>query len=81
MLVIAELPETLNRAFESRCPNHLCEYAYNVASPFNHFYHEHHILRESDKELQASWLQLSRITLSVLDLVLHLLGVEAPERM
>jgi len=81
LLMIAELPDALTRAFENRAPNHLCEYAYNVASPFNNFYHEHHIMREEDKRRQTSWLGLSRATLKALELAMDLLGIEVPERM
>lgn len=81
LLMIAQLPDVLNRAFENRAPNYICEYAHNVASPFNNFYHAHHIMREKNKQLQASWLGLSKVTLAVLDLVIDILGIEIPERM
>ncbi|MEE8399218.1 MAG: arginine--tRNA ligase, partial [Desulfobacterales bacterium] len=81
LLMIAQLPDMVDRAFENRAPNYLCEYAYNIASPFNNFYHEHHIMREENQELQASWLGLSTVVLSVLERVLNMLGIEIPQRM
>ncbi|MDJ0753066.1 MAG: arginine--tRNA ligase [Ardenticatenaceae bacterium] len=78
---LLELPETLEYAFETRAPNHLCDFAYNLATLFNRFYREHHILTESDKARQASWLGLSRLTADVLTLTLDLLGISVPERM
>lgn len=80
-LKLAELPELLSGAFENRAPNHLCEYAYNMASQFNSFYHNHHILREQDASRQASWLTLAKTSLSALELILDLLAIEVPERM
>jgi arginyl-tRNA synthetase len=81
LLKLAELPDLLNLAFEKRAPNYLCDYAYNLASSFSSFYHEHHILREENEAQRASWLELSRVSLAVLELVLDLLGIEIPERM
>lgn len=81
MLYLARLPEVLERAFELRAPNHIAEYAYDLATQFNRFYEECHILREPDPARQASWLTLVDLTLRELTLVLDLLGIEVPERM
>jgi arginyl-tRNA synthetase len=80
-LKLAELPSLLSFAFDSRAPNYLCDYAYTLASLFTRFYHDHHILREPDAARRASWLELARLLLAVLELVLDLLGMEVPERM
>jgi arginyl-tRNA synthetase len=81
LLKIAELPTMLKTAFALRAPHYLCDYTYTLASLFTRFYHDHHILREPDAARQASWLELSRISLTVLAQVLDLLGIEIPERM
>lgn len=81
LLKLAELPDSLTLAFEKRAPNYLADYAYNLASLFTRFYHEHHILREENETRRASWLGLSALSLAGLELVLDLLGIEAPERM
>ena len=80
-LYLARLPEVLDRTFELRAPNHVAEYAYELATQFNRFYEECHILRESDPTRQASWLTLVDLTLRELTLLLDLLGIEIPERM
>lgn len=81
MLKVAELPEMLALAFDTRAPNHLCEYAYDLAALLNRFYHEHHVLSESSAPQQASWLGLLRLSLSALELILDILGINVPERM
>lgn len=81
MLKIVELSDVLCRAWDGRAPNHLCEFGYNLATTFNRFYHEHHILSERDAARQASWLALSACCVRVLELTLDLLGIEVPERM
>ncbi len=81
MLYLARLPEVLERAFDLRAPNHIAEYAYDLATQFNRFYEECHILREEDPAVQASWLTLVELTLEEMILLLDLLGIEVPERM
>ncbi|MFN8486313.1 MAG: arginine--tRNA ligase [Caldilineaceae bacterium] len=80
-LKLAELPEVLNLAFVERAPNHLCEYAYTLATTFNRFYRDHHILSEANPAQQASWLALADCSVAVLEQVLDLLGIQTPARM
>lgn len=80
-LKLLELPDLLDYAFDQRAPNHLCDYAYNLAIAFNRFYRAHHILNEKDAAQQASWLGVAQLTVNVLELVLDLLGISVPERM
>lgn len=81
MLKLSELPDVLELAFTGRAPNHLCEYGFSLATAFNRFYHEHHVLREEDTARQASWIALSEVFVRTLGLTLELLGIEVPERM
>jgi arginyl-tRNA synthetase len=81
MLALAELPDAVNRAWDARMPSQLCEFGYVLATAFNRFYHEHHILTEPNLELRGSWLALTRFCVSVLERTLDLLGVAVPERM
>ncbi len=81
MVCVALFPEAVGRAIEGRAPNHVAEYAYNLATDFNRFYDSCHILREEDKDRQASWLTLVSMTLATLERSLDLLGIEVPDRM
>ena len=81
MLRMLQLPEVTGRAVELRAPNHLAEYAYELASDFSRFYEACHILTEPDSRRRASWLALVRANRCTLALLLDLLGIEVPERM
>lgn len=81
MLTLLRLPEVVERAADLRAPNHVAEYAFEIASAFNRFYDVCHILSESDPGQRASWLTLCRLTLDSLVRLLDLLGIEVPERM
>jgi arginyl-tRNA synthetase len=80
-LEIAKLPDAVHAAFDARAPNHLADYAYQLATLFNRFYKDHHILREENVAQRSSWLSLVSVTARVLELVLDLLGIRVPERM
>ncbi len=81
MLLLTGLPDALQQAYDTRMPNHLADYAYALANEFNRFYNTCHILREENAGVQSSWLALTHLVRRVMELVLHLLGIEIPERM
>jgi len=81
VLRLLQLPEVIDRAMELRAPNHLAEFAYEVAADFSRFYEACHILTEPDPAVQSSWLRTVRTARRVLELLLDLLGIEVPARM
>jgi arginyl-tRNA synthetase len=81
MLELLRLPEVVGRAIDLRAPNHVAEFAFDLAGKFNRFYDTCHILSETDKGRRGSWLSLSTWALSALDRLLDLLGIEVPDRM
>jgi arginyl-tRNA synthetase len=81
MLELFRLPEVVERTIELRAPNHVAEYAHSVAGAWNRFFETCHILSEPDPDRQASWLRLATWTESTLETLLHLLGIEVPDRM
>jgi arginyl-tRNA synthetase len=81
MLELLHFPEVIDRAIDLRAPNHAAEYAHALAGQWNRFYDQCHILSEADPTRQASWLSLARWTESALETLLHLLGIEVPDRM
>lgn len=81
MLELLRTPDVIDRAWSTRAPNHIAEFAYELAQQFNRFYEECHILREADLTRKTSWLSLVELTGRTLTLLLELLGIEVPERM
>jgi arginyl-tRNA synthetase len=81
MLALFRFPEVVQRSIDLRAPNHVAEYAYTLAGEWNSFYDRCHILNEADPGQQASWLSLARWTETTLETLLHLLGIEVPDRM
>ena len=81
LLKLAEMPEALLHSYETRAPNHLCEYIYNLAATFNRFLGQCHILREEDDARQGSWLSLANYYVTLMEMLLSLIMIDVPERM
>lgn len=80
-LTILRLPTTLNKALDSRSLNDITEYIYKLTSLYNKFYAENKILTEEDKELQKSWLTLTKIVYDINMTLLDVLAIKVPEKM
>ena len=77
---LAEFPGEIVAAAESLEPHRLAAYVLEVASLFHSFYTECRVLGE-DADLTRARLHLCRASARVVAEVLHILGVDAPERM
>jgi arginyl-tRNA synthetase len=75
---LLEFPQVAAEAAERRAPHAFPVYAIRVADDFHRFYHHHRVL---ETEQEAFRLGLCRATQLVAAACLHLIGVEAPERM
>ncbi|MBI5015835.1 MAG: arginine--tRNA ligase [Deltaproteobacteria bacterium] len=81
MLRMGQLPDAVGAALAERAPNFLCEHLYELSQAWSRFYQQCHILSEPDEARRDSWLALAALCLRQIQLVLHLLGIEVPERM
>jgi arginyl-tRNA synthetase len=77
MLALPELIETVARTYE---PHHLPYYASELATAFHSFYTECKVVTE-DEALTRARLRLTAAARVTLARVLHLMGMNAPERM
>lgn len=80
-LTVLRLPIILNKALETRSLNEIAEYLYKLTSLYNKFYAENKILTEEDKDLQISWLTLTKIVYDINKLLLDVLAIKVPEKM
>lgn len=81
MLVITRFSMMMEAAYEELAPHKVCAYIYELANAFNRFYHETKILGQENEEVKAGFIALLKLTLSVLETCIGVLGFEAPERM
>ncbi len=78
---IHDFPAIVLQAAELHSPAVIANYAFDLASEYNRFYHELTILKEENLASRALRLSLSQFTAKVIANALGLLGIEVPERM
>ncbi len=80
---IAEFPDVIERAAESREPHHVAYYAREVAGLWNPYVQDRtrHRVLSDDPAVTSARLGLTLAVRAVLASALGLLGVAAPERM
>jgi arginyl-tRNA synthetase len=71
----------LQRAYDLRAPNHICDHVYSLAQAFSSFYAACPILPEKDAAVRSSRLALAQTTLKQLEIALSLIGMDAPDKM
>jgi len=81
LLALDAFGAALDQAIENRAPNAICDHAFTLAQAFSKFYSACPVLVAEDDAVKASRLALAEATLKQLELCLHLVGLEAPERM
>ena len=77
----ADLERVAAMATAQQEPAVVAKWAFGLAQQFNLFYHQHHILSESDAERKAFLLLLAGLVERQLTRTLDLMGIEVPERM
>ena len=80
-LELCTFADSVEEARKTYAPTRVCAYIYGLCNTFNSFYHQTHILKESDPEKKESYIALLYITWQVLEAAADLLGFEAPEAM
>jgi len=78
---LAKFPETVRTAGEQLRSHLLAEYASDLSLLFNKFYEVAPVLNAKNDELKKGRLRLVKCSRIVLENVLGLLGIEAPDRM
>ncbi|MEK4526101.1 arginine--tRNA ligase [Paenibacillus sp. BGI2013] len=78
--LLGEYPEYLEKAIHRNEPSVIAKYTIDVAQAFNRFYHAERIA-DASSDVRSFRVALAKRTAERLAYSLHLLGVQAPERM
>ncbi|RPH31052.1 MAG: arginine--tRNA ligase [Bacteroidales bacterium] len=79
--LISEFPIIVEQAGKDFSPSVIANYAYELTKEYNQFYHDHPIIKEENKEIQALRLSLSKIVGDTIRMSMWLLGIDVPEKM
>ncbi len=79
--IIYNYPSVVQVAANNYSPAIIASYAYDLAKEYNQFYHDNHIMNESDRDKAAFRLDLSKLTGDIIKSSMSLLGIEVPNQM
>ena len=81
ILQLFAFPETISESAETYDPSVLADYVYQLAKSFNGFYGELSILSAESNEAMLFRINLARLTSSVIQKGMKLLGMDVPSKM
>ena len=81
ILKLLEVPSILEKSYNERTLNYICDYLYELTNTFNSFYASVKILTEEDSNKKESYLALSEIVFNTNKMLLNILGIDILERM
>lgn len=81
VFTIYQYPQAIADAGKDMSPGIICNYAYDLAKAFNHFYHECSVLKEENESQRIFRIQLVNLTAHILKSSFGLLGINVPEKM
>lgn len=81
ILELFNLPNVLNKAYQEKSLNEICEYIYRLTSSYNKFYSDNHVLTLEDNELKESWLTLTSVVCNLNKMILDVLAIDIPDKM
>jgi len=79
--LIYDFPEVVQEAAEKYAPNIICNYVFDVAQAYNHFYNTHRVLDAQTKDQKQFRLLLTASTAQIIQNSLKLLGIQTLEKM
>ena len=78
---LLNLRSVLLKSINTKSLNDITEHLYKITNLYNNFYSQNRILTEENKELQESWLLLTKVIYDNNLKLLNILGIEVPEKM
>ncbi|MCK5846825.1 MAG: arginine--tRNA ligase [Bacteroidales bacterium] len=79
--IIYNYPAVVQSAANNYSPAMIASYAFDLAKEYNQFYHDNHIMNETDKNKAAFRLDISKLAGNIIKSSMALLGIEVPNQM
>jgi arginyl-tRNA synthetase len=81
IICMLNLRSVLTKSINVKSLNDIAEHLYKITNLYNNFYSNNHVLTEENKQLQESWLVLTKVIYDNNLKLLNILGIEVPEKM
>lgn len=80
LINIIKLRSVIEKSFNMRSLNEICEYIYKLTSSFNAFYSNHEVLTEENEEIKESYLTLINEVYKINKYLLNILAITLPDK-
>ena len=80
ILNLLNLKSVIEKSFKSRTLNEICEYLYKLTNSYNAFYSNHEVLSEEDKNVQESYISLTKLVYDTNMYLLNILAIDVPSK-
>lgn len=80
LINIIKLRSVIEKSFNMRSLNEICEYIYKLTSSFNAFYSNHEVLTEQDELVKESYLTLINVVYIINKYLLNILAITLPDK-
>ncbi len=81
LFAVYQYPIAIADAGKDMSPGIICNYTFDLAKAFNHFYHECPVIKEENISQRNFRIQLVSLTAHIIKSSFALLGIEVPEKM
>lgn len=81
IISLLSLRSVLTKSYNMKSLNDITEYLYKTTNLYNNFYSQNRVLTEENKDVQESWLLLTKVVYDNNLKLLNILGIDIPERM
>ena len=81
LLKILELPTVLNRSYNDKSLNYITDFLFDLASLFNKFYNNYHILTEENENIKISYIAMTKLVYNVMHTLLNILAIDEVDMM
>ena len=80
LINIIKLRSVIEKSFNMRSLNEICEYIYKLTSSFNAFYSNHEVLTEQDELVKESYLTIINEVYKINKYLLNILAITLPDK-
>ena len=80
LINIIKLRSVIEKSFNMRSLNEICEYIYKLTSSFNAFYSNHEVLTEENECIKESYLTLINEVYKINKYLLNILAITLPDK-
>ena len=80
LINIIKLRSVIEKSFNMRSLNEICEYIYKLTSSFNAFYSNHEVLTEKDEYIKESYLTIINEVYKINKYLLNILAITLPDK-